>query len=239
MARPRGSKQERQAQAQLRNGAKGKLFGYVRVSTKEQGECGHSLHGQRERLRQAAEAAGYELLDIVEDIESGARQRENLVQVQKRIDDGQAEGVIFGKLDRLGRSQIHLAQLVKWAKDTGVTLLSADEGMQVHRGELRNEALPFLIAFAEVESERIRRRTREGLAAARERGVKLGATAENVGRLSQRATRLRRKGWTLQRIADTFSAEGKVTARGAEFKAMTVYRMINRVDPEANPIGGH
>ena len=171
MARPRGSKQERQAQAQLRNGAKGKLFGYVRVSTKEQGECGHSLHGQRERLRQAAEAAGYELLDIVEDIESGARQRENLVQVQKRIDDGQAEGVIFGKLDRLGRSQIHLAQLVKWAKDTGVTLLSADEG--------------------------------------------------------------------LQRIADTFSAEGKVTARGAEFKAMTVYRMINRVDPEANPIGGH
>ncbi len=239
MARPRGSKQERQAQARLRNGAKGKLFGYVRVSTKEQGESGHSLHGQRERLRQAAEAAGYELLDIVQDVQSGTKQRENLVQVQKRIDDGQAEGVIFGKLDRLGRSQIHLAQLVKWAKDTGVTLLSADEGMQVERGELRNEALPFLIAFAEVESERIRRRTKEGLAAARARGVVLGAQPENTGRLSQRATRLRREGWGLQQIADKFNSEGKRTARGAEFKAMTIYRMVNRIDPSANPVGGH
>jgi len=30
-----------------------------------------------------------------------------------------------------------------------------------------------------------------------------------------------------------------VTARGAEFKPMTVFRMINRIDPEANSEGGY
>ena len=44
---------------------------------------------------------------------------------------------------------------------------------------------------------------------------------------------------TVQQIADLFNSEGHRTARGAEYKAMTVYRMVNRVDPQANPEGGY
>jgi len=128
---------------------------------------------------------------------------------------------------------------VQWAQDGGVTLISADEGLMVECGALRNEALPFLIALAQVERERISRRTKEGLAAARAKGVTLGAPAENTGKLSERALELRRHGVALQDIANTFNAEGHRTARGSEFRPMTVYRMINRLDATANPEGGY
>jgi hypothetical protein len=57
--------------------------------------------------------------------------------------------------------------------------------------------------------------------------------------LQQRATDLRRQGLTLQEIADLFSGEGLLTATGTEYKPTTVYRMINRTDPLANPEGGY
>ena len=101
-----------------------------------------------------------------------------------------------------------------------------------------NEPLPFLIALAQVERERISRRTKEGLQAARQKGVTLGAPARNTD-LQDRAADLRRQGKALQEIADLFNAEGHRTATGAEYKTMTVYRMVNRVDPGANPEGGH
>ena len=42
----------------------------------------------------------------------------------------------------------------------------------------------------------------------------------------------------MQQIADRFNTEGKRTVRGAEFKPMMIY-LVNRIDPAANPIGGH
>ena len=236
MARPRGSKKQREAQVRLTNGA-GRIIGYVRVSTFDQGVNGHSLPGQVTRLREAARAEGLTLVGIVQDVESGAKQRDGLDEAWARVEAGEAEGIIFPKLDRLGRSQLHLASLVEEARDKGISLLSSDEGWQVKRGELVNEALPFLIAMAQVERERIGRRTKEGLAAARAKGVQLGRPALNV-KLQERATDLRREGNTLQAIADLFNEEGFTTATGAQYKATTVYRMVNRVDATANPEGG-
>lgn len=237
MARPRGSKQQRQRELRLATGG-GKMIGYIRVSTSGQELKGHSLQGQITRLHEAAQREGIELLEIVQDVESGAKQRDGLDDVWARVREGEAEGILFPKLDRLGRSQLHLASLVEQARDEGISLFSADEGWQVHRGELKNEALPFLIALAQVERERISRRTKDGLAAARQKGIVLGRPALNTD-LQERAAELRRQGWTTQQIADLFNAEGHQTAKGAEYKTMTVYRMINRVDPQANPEGGH
>ena len=237
MARPRGSKKQREAQRRLMTGA-GRFLGYIRVSTAGQETAGHSLDGQKDRLRDAADREGLDLVDIVCDVQSGAKQRDGLDGVWARVQSGEAEGILFPKTDRLGRSQLHLASLVEQARDEGISLLSSDEGWQVRRGELVNETLPFLIALAQVERERISRRTKEGLTAAAAKGVDLGRPAENVD-LQDRATELRRQGMTLQEIADLFNSEGHTTARGSEYKPMTVYRMINRVDPKANPIGGH
>jgi len=237
MARPRGTRKDRERKARLLNGA-GRFIGYIRVSTADQGASGHSLAGQVARLQEAAKREGLELLEVVQDVESGAKQRDGLEEVWRRVLAGEAEGVLFPKLDRLGRSQLHLASLVEQARDRGISLLSSDEGWQVCQGDLRNEALPFLIALAQVERERISRRTKEGLAAARAKGVRLGRPAENVD-LADRATDLRRQGNTLQEIADLFNAEGHRTKRGSAYQTVTVYRMINRTDPGANPEGGY
>ena len=237
MARPRGSKKQREQEQRMLTGA-GRFIGYIRVSTVDQGTNGHSLDGQRQRLQEAADREGVELVDVVCDVKSGAKQRDGLDEVWARVLAGEAEGILFPKLDRVGRSQIHLATLVEQARDRGVSLLSSDEGWQVQRGELCNEALPFLIALAQVERERISRRTREGLAVVKASGKKLGHAARNT-ELQERATELRRSGMTLQAIADLFNEEGHKTATGAEYKPTTVARMVNRVDPAANPEGGY
>lgn len=215
----------------------GKFIGYIRVSTSGQEQNGHSLQGQVARLHEAADREGFDLLEVVQDVESGAKQRDGLDDVWARVQAGEAEGIMFPKLDRLGRSQLHLASLVEQARDQGITLFSSDEGMQVYRGKLQNEALPFLIALAQVERERISRRTKDGLAAAKAKGIRLGQPPRNV-ELQQRATELRREGRTLQQIADLFNAEGHRTAAGTVYRANTVFRMVNRTDPAANPEGG-
>jgi len=217
----------------------GRFIGYIRVSTEGQGTNGHSLEGQRQRLQDAADREGVELLDVVCDVKSGAKQRDGLDEVWARVLAGEAEGILFPKLDRVGRSQIHLATLVEQARDRGVSLLSSDEGWQVQRGELRNEALPFLIALAQVERERIGRRTREGLAVVKASGKKLGRPVENVGEAAERATELRRQGLPWATIAKMLNDEGYTTARGGIFHPATVGRMIERTDPTANPEGGY
>jgi len=215
----------------------GRMIGYIRVSTQGQGTNGHSLDGQRTRLQDAAAREGFELVDVVSEVESGAKERDGLAEVQARVLTGEAQGILFPKIDRLGRSMIHLLKVVEWAVTNRVDLLSADEGWQVRDGAKVDKMLPFRLAMAEVELERIRERTRDGLRAARAKGVKLGRPALNT-ELQERATTLRRGGMILQEIADTFNAEGHTTATGAQFKATTVYRMIGRQDPTANPVGG-
>lgn len=237
MARPRGSKASKEQQARIALGA-GKVIGYIRVSTREQGEKGHSLDGQRTRLQEAADREGLQLVDVVQDVESGAKPRDGLDDVQARILAGEAQGILFPKVDRLGRSQFHLLQVVRWAIGRRVDLLSADEGWQVRDGEKVDKMLPFRLAMAEVELDRIRERTRDGLKAAKAKGVKLGAPRRNT-ELQDRATELRRRGLTLQDIADAFNAEGHRTPSGAMYAPTTVFRMVNHVDATANPEGGH
>ena len=57
--------------------------------------------------------------------------------------------------------------------------------------------------------------------------------------LEGRVTQLRRRGKGLQEIADLLNREGHRTAQGKEYKPTTVWRMVNRTDPAANPEGGY
>ena len=245
MARPRGSRREREKAKRLANGG-GKLIGYIRVSTENQGTNGHSLDGQRDRLTKASELAGFELVEIVEDVESGAKRRDAFEDAWARVLAGEAEGLAFAKLDRVGRSLAHLGAIIEDAEREGLTLFASDEGLHIYRGEVKNPAVDILAGVAKMERRRISERTKEGLAAAKAKGVRLGRAPENIGELSERATQMRRnvnpatgKHWTLQQIADAFNAEGLQTARGATFSPTVVARMIFRVDPTANPEGGY
>jgi DNA invertase Pin-like site-specific DNA recombinase len=236
MARPRGSKRQREQKERLATGA-GKVIGYIRVSTADQGTWGHSLHGQRERLAKRAADEGLELTDVVAEVASGSKARDGLAEVQRRVIAGEAQGIIFPKIDRLGRSMIHLLKIVEWAEAERVDLLSSDEGWQVRNGEKVDRMLPFRCAMAQVERERIGERTREGLAAARSKGATLGRPAEHVGDVAALAVRLRKRGLTIAEVTKQLNAKGFRTARGKEFGKSSVYYLIQRIDPAALPEG--
>lgn len=230
MARPRGSKREQQRQTLLALG-NGKAIGYARVSTAEQGEHGHSLDGQRARLAEVCEREGLELVDVVVEVESSTKRRPGLESLQARVRSGEARCITYPKLDRLGRSLIDTAKLVEWACAECVDLLSADEGWQVRDGVKVDKMLPFRLAMAEVELQRIRERTREGLAAAKAKGVQLGAKqrTEADSPAATRAIELLNAGLSYAAIAQTLNDEGFVTARGCVWRMGTVHSMLRRL----------
>jgi len=214
------------------------MIGYMRVSTSGQEANGHSLAGQRARLADAAAREGFVLVDVVQDVESGAKQRDGLDAAWARVKAGEAEGIAFLRLDRLGRSLAALASLVAEARDLGASLYAVEGGWQLRHGQDVNGALPVLMGVAEMERAMISRRTKEGLAAARAKGVTLGRPAENGGEVAGLAAQWRREGLTIAGIAGRLNSEGHRTARGCEFGTCTVYKMIRRTDPEALPVGG-
>jgi site-specific DNA recombinase len=108
----------------------GKALGYIWVSTKDQGERGHSLDDQRTRLAEACEREGLQLIGVMCDVASGVKRRDGLDEVQRRLEAGEAQVLVSPKVDRTGRSLVGLYHLVDWAKAKGVDVLTTDEGWQ-------------------------------------------------------------------------------------------------------------
>ena len=136
----------------------GTIFGYARVSTKDQ-----NSDSQEEALRRAGCAR------IYRDIASGAlSERSGLEQCLNDLTEG--DTLIVWKLDRLGRSLPHLVHVVTLLKERGVGFKSLTEGVvdtTTPAGEL---VFSIFAVLAQFERGLIRERTQAGLAAAREKG---------------------------------------------------------------------
>lgn len=165
---------------------------YYRVSTAEQ-----STESQRASCEGAAR--GYEEVEVFEDVISGASSaRSGLDALMAKVRQGRFAAVICYKLDRLGRSLPHLSQLILEFDRLGVALVAASQGIDTGKdnpvGRLQ---LNVLMAVAEFEREIIRERTREGLAVARAKGVKLGrprGAGPKVARAKARMAELLKQG---------------------------------------------
>jgi DNA invertase Pin-like site-specific DNA recombinase len=137
------------------------LVGYARVSTFEQ-----NLSPQIDALQQA----GCE--KIFNDRASGAKtDRPGLGEALKYVRKG--DTLLVWRLDRLGRSLIHLIETVGKLEEKGIGFRSLQEAIDTTTSGGR---LVFQIfgALAEFERNLIRERTQAGLAAARARGRKGG-----------------------------------------------------------------
>ncbi len=135
------------------------LLGYARVSTGDQNPD-HQID--------ALTRAGVDLADIHLDRASGAKaSRPGLDALVGKLRDG--DTVVITRLDRLGRSVVHLVTLGAELRERGVGLRVTEQGIDTSTIEGR-AMFGMLSVLAELQRELIVANTRDGLAAARARG---------------------------------------------------------------------
>lgn len=152
---------------------------YTRVSTDQQ-----SYDSQRLELQQYCERRSWSNVRWFEDTASGAKQkREKLNQLMELVRRGKVDVVLAYKLDRLARSLSHLAQIVAELQAHSVALVCPSQGIDTtNSNPCAQFQLNILAAVAEFERQLITERVRAGLAAATQRGVKLGRPVRSSGR---------------------------------------------------------
>jgi DNA invertase Pin-like site-specific DNA recombinase/peptidoglycan hydrolase-like protein with peptidoglycan-binding domain len=166
-------------------------------------------------IAEAAEAAGWRLVDVVTDRQNGrGLGRPGLTYALSQIAEGKARGLVVSDLRLLSRSIVDLGALMEWFRDAGAALIAVDLGLDTSTPS-GHEAASMLVTLGGWERERIARRTRSGLAAVRAEGRPAGRPAvSDRPELTERIIAMRDAGMTLQAIADQLNAEEVPTLRG-------------------------
>ena len=143
------------------------LFGYARVSSKDQNEV---------RQIEALTEHGVEADAILIDKASGVtRQRPALSELMIKLRAGDEVAVVA--MDRLARSLIDLQTLVKEVTDKGAAIRFLKEG-QCFSGDAHDPMATLMLgvlgAVAQFERDIIKQRQSEGIEAAKGRGVYKG-----------------------------------------------------------------
>jgi DNA invertase Pin-like site-specific DNA recombinase len=219
----------------------GKRFvAYYRVSSEKQGRSGLGLEAQQDAVRAYCTAhGGWPPVREFMEVESG--KRNDRPELAKALAHCRMVGatLCIAKLDRLGRKLHFISGLM----ESGVEFVAAD-APDKDRFMLHVRA-----AFAEEEGRKISQRTREALQAwkARNPDRRLGnphafggavyrAGGEAVRRLADEraeqylpeAKAMRGDGMSLGAIAEAFTSRGYRTARGGQWSATHIKRLLDR-----------
>lgn len=169
----------------------GRLLGYARVSTDDQ-----DLGLQLDALRVAGVADD----DLFTDHGiSGARaDRPGLDKLLSVAVAG--DTISVWRLDRLGRSVVHLATLAEDLRARGVGLRSLTDGVDTTTATGRL-VYGLLSTLAEFERETIRERVKAGMQAAKKRGISVGRRKALTSAQVEHARALRAEGRSCADVA--------------------------------------
>lgn len=192
------------------------IVAYYRVSTARQGRSGLGIEAQRGALQRFAAAEGFEIVSEHVETETGKGQDalDRRPVLAAALADARSHKcpVAVAKLDRLSRDVAFVAGLMAQR----VPFIVA---------ELGPDADPFTLhlyaALAEKERAMIAARTRDALAAAKGRGVKLGNPRLSEARKAAGASK--------RQAADVFAAKVLPIIREIEAAGVTSHRGIARV----------
>jgi DNA invertase Pin-like site-specific DNA recombinase len=170
---------------------------YMRVSTTDQ-----RLDSQERELRNYCKMRGWKNTVIYSEKKTAAvSTRPALDRMVQDIRAGKIERLVCYKLDRVGRSLTHLALIVDELAKLNVPLICTSQGIDTSNDSPCGKfQLTVLMAVAEFERGIIRERVNAGLAAARERGVKLGRPGTLAARQGE-VLSLKKKGLGVRAIA--------------------------------------
>ncbi len=141
-----------------------RLVAYERVSTARQEASGLGLEAQRKVIEDFAASRRAEVLARFTKVESG--RKADRPELAKALHLAKVTGatLVIAKLDRLSRNAAFLLAL----RDSGVRFVAVD------MTEANDLTVGIMALVAQAEREAISRRTKEALAVAKARGVKLG-----------------------------------------------------------------
>ena len=220
------------------------LIAYYRVSTARQGESGLGLEAQRSKLQQLAADRGAVVVAEYVEVESGRKAARPKLAAAMAEARKRGAVVAVAKRDRLARDAELVLRLSREAERTGfggLVFADLDVDATTSAGRL---ILSMMASGAEFEGRRISERTREALAAAKARGVKLGGTRpgtlqENARAKAAAAGRsealrpilaaLAAQGASLRAMAGALAAAGTTTANGQPLSPTQVRRHLQRL----------
>jgi len=214
---------------------------YYRVSTAKQGDSGLGLQAQQHSVeRYAAQNS----LTIIEppytEIETGTKKKHRPQLTAAMAAAKQTDSVLLiAKLDRLARNVHFISGLM----ESGIDFVAVD------MPQIDNLTIHILAAVAEEEAKLISKRTKEGLAAAKRNGKKLGAPEHLTQAAREKGAAARKEkarqaykpligyiktlrydlGLSYPVIATRLNEEGEhKTQTGKQFHAMTIKRILDR-----------
>lgn len=220
-----------------------RVVAYFRVSTEKQGRSGLGLDAQRAAVSQYCGGRGCQVVGEFVEVESGKNNARPELTKALHLAKVTGATLVVAKLDRLSRNVAFLAAL----QESGASFVAAD------MPEANELTIHIMAAVAQAERKAISRRTKEALAAAKARGVRLGNP--NGAAALQRAEKgndasvvaikagadrfaadlepivsdIQAAGHTsLRSIASELNRRGIVTRRGGSWHAGTVRDLLNR-----------
>jgi DNA invertase Pin-like site-specific DNA recombinase len=197
---------------------------YTRVSTEEQGVSRNGLESQLATCQEYASRIGVEVSQVIEEVVSGAKMtnRPLLINALSALKSGEAKVLIVSKLDRLSRSVSDLCYLLEVSEKEGWSLVILDLNIDCTTSSGRMQA-QIQATFAEFERRRIGERTKDGLAIAKAKGVKLGGSKPVIPFETVQLIALARQAdKTFRQIADDLNALLITTSTGTAWSAGSV-----------------
>ena len=191
--------------------AKGSFVSYLRVSTQKQGQSGLGLEAQRKAVEDYLNGGDWTVIEEVVEIESGKNNKRPKLNEAIQLCKASGATLVVAKIDRLTRDAAFLLNL----KDAGIDFIAAD------MPEANRLTIGIMALVAEQEREAISKRTKEALAAAKARGIQLGAY---------------RDGKWIGRVGTAEDAKKASEARTTLYKRRSVEKlpMIAKVDPDGS-----
>lgn len=190
--------------------------GYLRVSTQRQGQSGLGLEAQRMAVQAFAQHRGGAYTAEFHEIESGRKRFKQRVELERALAycrQNRCE-LVIGKLDRLARDVRFFLEVIDTSK---VKICFADLPDVDPASPEGRMILVSMANFAEFEGRRISERTRSALAAAKARGVVLGAAgAANLCALNT----------SRKEASDAFSERLRGVITGFKSQGMSQRKMV-------------
>jgi len=209
---------------------------YARVSTLSQANEGISLGAQERTLRQAAELAGYNSVELIrEEGRSGKsiKGRPALRDALGRLSSGSANALFVTRIDRLARSTQDFLTIVDHAHKYNWRLVLLDLNLDTssYQGKF---VVTVMSALAEMERGIISERQKDVHQERREQGLVWGKDLGPRKRVSKdiedRVILERNSGASLRQIAAMLNRQNVPTVLGKLWTASTVKHVLNSVE---------